>query len=74
MKYEEIKNSPERFKTLSGYTLEQFEQLLVLFEDELETYLQNYTLNGKKERKNTSPKPLANCQPPQKNSFLYFTI
>jgi hypothetical protein len=51
MKFQEIQNNPQIFKALTAYTIEQFEQLLVLFEDELEIYFQNYALNGKKRKK-----------------------
>jgi hypothetical protein len=49
MKYQEIKNKPQIFKDLTAYTIEQFEQLLVLFQDELP--LPKYALNGKKRKK-----------------------
>jgi hypothetical protein len=39
MKYQEIQNWLQTFKALTAYTIEQFEQLLVLFQDELEIYL-----------------------------------
>jgi hypothetical protein len=54
MKFQEIQNNPQIFKALTTYTIEQFEQLLVLFQDELP--LPKYALNGKKRKKKYVPR------------------
>jgi hypothetical protein len=54
MKYQEIQNNTQIFKALTAYIIQQFEQLLVLFQGELP--LPKYALNGKKRKKKYVPK------------------
>jgi hypothetical protein len=49
MKYQEIQNHPQTFKALTACIIQQFERLLVLFQDALP--LPKYALNGKKRKK-----------------------
>jgi hypothetical protein len=47
MKYEQWLKNPIRFKAMTGYSIEQFEELLPTFIEIHDEYLSKYELNGK---------------------------
>ncbi len=47
MKYEQWLKNPIRFKAMTGYTIEKFEELLPAFTKIHDEYLSKYDLNGK---------------------------
>ena len=56
MRYEDIRNYPQRFKALTSYDVKKFDELLLYFENELEDYFQHYTFNGKPRKNKYTPK------------------
>jgi len=52
MRYENWQKTPERFLAMTGYTHEQFPELLPMFEDAHNEYFTHNDINGKR-RKNT---------------------
>src|SRR5690349_15688412 len=50
VKYEQWKKNPTRFVAMTGYQIEQFEQLLPYFKEAHDQYLSRYQMNGKRRR------------------------
>jgi hypothetical protein len=50
VKYEQWKKNPIRFVAMTGYTVEQFKQLLPYFQEAHNQYLSHYQLNGKRRK------------------------
>lgn len=44
--YSSLADKPKQFHTLTGYTLEEFDALLLTFADRFEAQMQEYTLAG----------------------------
>lgn len=72
MNYTEIRKNEKSFKALTSYTVTEFDSLLPYFETELNRYLENYTLNGKKRTRRYTPK--AEKQLPTVADKLFFVL
>jgi len=47
MKYDKVKKNPVQLLSLTGFTVEEFESLLLTFKYEWDAYYSHYTLKGK---------------------------
>ncbi|MCS7029770.1 MAG: hypothetical protein NZ519_13505, partial [Bacteroidia bacterium] len=56
MNYNDIRKNEKSFKALTSYSISEFDALLPYFEAELNTYLEIYTLNGKKRQRKYTPR------------------
>jgi DDE superfamily endonuclease/Helix-turn-helix of DDE superfamily endonuclease len=50
VKYEQWKKNPIRFVAMTGYSMEQFGQLLPYFKEAHDTYVSRYQMNGKRRK------------------------
>ena len=53
-RYENLKNQPKKFLSLTGYTLQEFATLLPYVSQRFLAYVETHTLEGNQRRKNAS--------------------
>ena len=74
VKYEQWKKNPIRFVAMTGYTVEQFGQLLPYFKEAHDQYLSRYQINGKRRKGTRSFVLYANSPLPSVEERLAFML
>ena len=74
MNYQYLKDKPTRFKSLTGYTLEEFSSLLPYFTKHFLEYYATKTLDGKPRIKRRYSTYKSSCLPSFEDKLLFILV
>lgn len=73
-RYETLKDKPQRFVSLTGYTLEEFSALLPSFSKRFLEFVETQTLEGKHRKKRRYTLYKNSCLPTHEDQLLFILI
>lgn len=73
-RYETLKDKPQRFVSLTGYTLEEFSALLPSFSKRFLEFVGTQTLDGKRRKKRRYTLYKNSCLPTHEDQLLFILI
>ena len=73
-RYENLKDKPKRFLSLTGYTLEEFAALLPHFSQRFLAYVETHTLEGTPRKKRKYTAYQNSCLPSLEDKLLFILI
>ena len=73
-RYETLKDTPKRFLSLTGYTLEEFSALLPSFSNRFLEFVETQTLEGKRRKKRRYTLYKNSCLPSEADQLLFILI
>ena len=73
-RYENLKDQPKKFLSLTGYTLQEFTTLLPYFSQRFLAYVETHTLEGKRRKKRKYTTYQNSCLPSFEDKLLFIFI
>ena len=73
-RYENLKDEPKKFLSLTGYTLQEFAALLPYFSQRFLTYVETHTLEGQPRKKRKYTTYQNSCFPSLEDKLLFILI
>ena len=73
-RYENLKDEPKKFLSLTGYTLEEFAALLPYFSRRFLAYVETHTLEGQPRKKRKYTTYQNSCLPSLEDKLLFILI
>ena len=73
-RYENLKDQPKKFLSLTGYTLQEFATLLPYFSQRFLAYVETHTLEGKRRKKRKYTTYQNSCLPSFEDKLLFIFI